>query len=103
MGDAVAVGDDQRGSVVGLRLEKCLRGLRHLRAEGHSRHVDMSAHVRQQPEILLPDRFPEAANLADAPSGVAFDAWPPVFEYTSVSITRMFTLRRFASTWSRPP
>jgi hypothetical protein len=24
--------------------------------------------------------FPAAANFADAPSGVAFEAWPPVFE-----------------------
>jgi hypothetical protein len=26
------------------------------------------------------DFFPAEANLADAPSGVAFDAWPPVLE-----------------------
>ena len=46
----------------------------------------------------MPTALPAAANLADAPSGVAFEAWPPVFEYTSVSMTRMLTLRRFAST-----
>ena len=47
--------------------------------------------------------LPAAANLATAPSGVALDAWPPVFEYTSVSSTSTLTLRPLASTWSRPP
>ena len=36
-------------------------------------------------------RLPEAANLAMAPKGVALEAWPPVLEYTSVSITRTLT------------
>jgi hypothetical protein len=35
--------------------------------------------------------LPDEANFAAAPSGVAFDAWPPVFEKTSVSMTRMLT------------
>ncbi len=47
--------------------------------------------------------LPAAANLATAPMGVAFEAWPPVLEYTSVSSTRMFTSRPGARTWSRPP
>ena len=47
--------------------------------------------------------LPPAANLATAPRGVALDACPPVFEYTSVSRTRMFTFRPLPSTWSRPP
>ena len=45
---------------------------------------------------------PPEANFATAPSGVDFDAWPPVLEYTSVSSTRMLTLRPEASTWSTP-
>ena len=46
--------------------------------------------------------LPAAANFATAPIGVDLDAWPPVLEYTSVSSTRMFTLRPDASTWSTP-
>ena len=42
--------------------------------------------------------LPAAANFAAAPSGVAFDCWPPVLEYTSVSSTRMFTSRLSDST-----
>jgi len=48
-------------------------------------------------------RLPPAANFATAPIGVAFDIWPPVFEYTSVSSSRMFTFASDASTWSSPP
>ena len=55
------------------------------------------------PRSFLPIPFPAAANLATAPRGVALDAWPPVLEYTSVSRTRMFTLRPVDRTWSRPP
>ena len=55
------------------------------------------------PRSFLADRLPPAANLATAPRGVAFEAWPPVLEYTSVSSTSMLTLRPLASTWSRPP
>jgi hypothetical protein len=42
--------------------------------------------------------LPAAANFATAPRGVDFDIWPPVFEYTSVSSTRMLTFRPDAST-----
>ena len=35
--------------------------------------------------------------------GVAFDDWPPVLEYSSVSNTRTFTFSPDASTWSSPP
>jgi hypothetical protein len=50
------------------------------------------------PRSFLPVSFPATANFADAPSGVAFDAWPPVLEYTSVSSTRMFTSRPVETT-----
>ena len=55
------------------------------------------------PRSFLAVPFPPAANLATAPRGVAFDACPPVFEYTSVSSTRTFTLRPLPRTWSSPP
>ena len=55
------------------------------------------------PRSFLPMLLPAAANLATAPRGVAFDAWPPVLEYTSVSSTRMLTSRPLDNTWSRPP
>jgi hypothetical protein len=55
------------------------------------------------PRSFFGRAFPATANFAEAPMGVAFDACPPVFEYTSVSSTRMLTLRPTASTWSRPP
>jgi hypothetical protein len=42
----------------------------------------------RRPRSFFPIGLPETANLAAAPSGVAFDCWPPVFEYTSVSSTR---------------
>jgi hypothetical protein len=58
--------------------------------------------VAIKPRSFLPVGFPLAANLATAALGVAFEAWPPVFEYTSVSRTRMFTSRPDAITWSRP-
>ena len=45
------------------------------------------------PRSFLRPGFPPAANFATAPRGVDFDAWPPVFEYTSVSSTRMLTSR----------
>lgn len=35
----------------------------------------------------MPMPLPAAANLATAARGVALEAWPPVLEYTSVSIT----------------
>ena len=41
--------------------------------------------------------------VAAAARGVAFEAWPPVLEYTCVSSTSTLTLRPLASTWSRPP
>ena len=41
--------------------------------------------------------MPAAANLAEAPSGVAFEAWPPVLEYTWVSSIRILMFGRFCS------
>jgi hypothetical protein len=56
-------------------------GLGLIAPEGNLRDVDVPVCLRQQ------------ANFAVAPRGVDFEAWPPVLEYTSVSSTRMFTLR----------
>jgi hypothetical protein len=33
-----------------------------------------------KPRSFFPTVFPDAANFAEAPSGVAFELWPPVFE-----------------------
>src|SRR4029453_3343824 len=63
VGDAVAVSDDERGSGVGLRLEKRLRRLRHLGAERDPCDVDVSVHVREQAEILFPDWFARRGEL----------------------------------------
>ena len=63
-------------------------------ADGDLRDVDVA--VGRRPSGRGPSSAspcPRVANLATAPRGVAFDAWPPVFEYTSVSSTRMLTLR----------
>ena len=47
--------------------------------------------------------MPVEANCAIAPFGVAFDACPPVLEYTSVSKTKILTFSPDAITWSSPP
>ena len=52
---------------------------------------------------FLPVNFPPVANFATAARGVDFDICPPVFEYTSVSSTRMFTFAPDPRTWSSPP
>jgi hypothetical protein len=56
-----------------------------------------------RPRSFLAVGLPEAANLATAPREVAFEACPPVLEYTSVSRTRMLRLRPDEKAWSRPP
>ena len=55
------------------------------------------------PRFFFAVGFPPAANWAIDPVGVALDACPPVFEYTSVSNTRMFIFSPKAMAWSRPP
>ena len=42
--------------------------------------VDVAVGDRLEREILLRHALPPAANFATAPSGVAFDVCPPVFE-----------------------
>ena len=65
-----------------------------VRPEGNARNVHVAVRHRHQSEVLLPEGFPgPAANFAIAPTGVDLDICP-VFEYTSVSSTRTFTLRR---------
>src|SRR5687767_12702342 len=51
--DAVSVGDDERRSIVGFRLEECLHRLCIVRAEGDARHVDMSIGKGEQGKVLL--------------------------------------------------
>ena len=56
-----------------------------------------------RPISFLCVSLPPAANCCTADIGVAFDFWPPVFEYISVSSTTMFTSSPVDSTWSTPP
>ena len=63
VGDAVAVGDDERRAGVRLGFEKGLDGLAHLRAEGHARHVDVAVHVGEQAEVLLLSRLARRREL----------------------------------------
>src|SRR3972149_4097334 len=55
------------------------------------------------PRSFFPVALPEAANLATAPRGVAFEACPPVLEYTSVSRTRMLRSRPAAGAGAGRP
>ena len=83
VGDAGAVGDDQRRPRVGLRLEERLHGLRVLGAEGDARHVDVAVvHGHQPPDpssrVLLPatgelGRRAERRGLRLLPAGVRVD------------------------------
>ena len=50
------------------------------------------------PRSFLGDRLPPAANNATEPSGVAFELWPPVFEYICVFRTRTLMSRCEART-----
>jgi hypothetical protein len=47
--------------------------------------------------------LPDAVNFAIEPVGADLLDCPPVFEYTSVSNTRILTSSLFAITWSNPP
>ena len=58
--------------------------------------------MHMKPRFFLVSRMPLAAKSATAPIGVDLEACPPVLLYTSVSSTRMFTLRFCATTWSTP-
>ena len=80
VGDAMAVGDDERRPGIGLGLEKCLHGLRHLGPHGDAGDVDVTVLLASRPRSFLPCAFPAEANFATAPSGVALDCWPPVLE-----------------------
>ena len=90
--DAVAVGDDQRRARVGLGLAERAQRVRVVGAHRDAGDVDVPVGVMsERPGPSSAARLPPAANLATAPRGVAFDIWPPVFEYTSVSSTSTFT------------
>ncbi len=49
-----------------------------------------------KPKSFLAEGLPPAANLATALRGVDLDICPPVLEYTSVSSTKILTLRPLA-------
>src|SRR6266542_2339394 len=57
MGDAVAVGDDQRGPFVGLRLDECLEGVLVFRTEGHAGDVDVLVGHGDEAEVFFGRRF----------------------------------------------
>ncbi len=62
---AGAVGDDEGGARVGLRLLNCLHRLVHLGAEGDLRHVDVTVHHHVGTEILAPLALALLAKLGD--------------------------------------
>src|SRR5262245_8129706 len=96
--DAMAIADDERRTFVRFGLEERLHRLRILRADRDPRDVDVTVGHRHQAEILFGAGLPATANFAAAPVGVDFDCCPPVFEYTSVSSTRMLTFAPLART-----
>jgi hypothetical protein len=75
------VADDQRRSVVGLRLGDGLEGLRRLGAHGHLGHVDVAVGHGKLGEALLLDILAGSRELGDLAETLdALDAWPPVLE-----------------------
>jgi F-type H+-transporting ATPase subunit epsilon len=78
--DAVAVGEDQRRPGPGLGLAERLQRLLRIGAHRHLGDIDVAIGDRLQRQVLARGALAGAANLATAPSGVAFDAWPPVLE-----------------------
>ena len=52
MRDAVAVGDDQRGARISLRLAECLQRLLRIGAHRHLRHIDVAIGNRLQCQVL---------------------------------------------------
>ena len=80
MRDAVAVGNHERRARILFGLPERPHRLGVVAAEGDLGDVDVAVADRDQPQVLLRVRLPAEANLATAPRGVAFDAWPPVFE-----------------------
>ena len=52
VGDAVAIGEDQRGPRIGLRLAERQQGLLRIGAHRHLRHVDVAIGDRLQGQIL---------------------------------------------------
>ena len=75
MRDALAVGENQRGSCIGLGFAECVQGLI-VRLSSHPNlsNVDIVVGDRLQAKSLRATRLPPVANFATAPSGVAFDA-----------------------------
>ena len=63
MRDAVAVGDDQRGAGIRLRLAERLDRLLVVGAEGDVGDVDVPVGDRLEPEVLLGDRFARRGEL----------------------------------------
>mmetsp|Transcript_3981 Transcript_3981/g.7754 ORF Transcript_3981/g.7754 Transcript_3981/m.7754 type:complete len:238 (-) Transcript_3981:3477-4190(-) len=57
MSDAVAVGDDERGSWIRLRLEEGLDGVGVVRTHGHGGHVDVAVRHRDGAQVLLAGGF----------------------------------------------
>src|SRR5690606_15550031 len=69
VGDAVAVGDDQRRAVVRLRLEESPDGLPVIGAHGHRRHVDVAVLHGDGRQVLLGLLLPLGGELGDGAPG----------------------------------
>ncbi len=78
--DAVAVGDDERRAWILLGLPERPHGLRVVAAEGDLRDIDVAVADRDLTEVLLAGSLTGGRELGDRAAGVAFEAWPPVFE-----------------------
>ena len=61
----MAVGQDQRGPLIGLRLAKGLQGLLRIGAHGDLRHVDVAVGDRLQRQILARDALARGGELGD--------------------------------------
>ena len=81
VGDAGAVGDDERRSRPGVGLEQRLDGLRVVGPQRDLGHVDVAVGARDRAEVFLGRALAARRRTwRPRPREVAFEAWPPVFE-----------------------
>jgi len=69
VGDAVAVGDDQRGAVVALRFLERLDRLHVLGPEGDPGHVDVAVGHGHHADVLLARLLARGSELGRGPDG----------------------------------
>ena len=70
-----------------------LRRLSGIGAHRHLRHVHVAIGDRHHAQVFFASRLATSGKFRQPPAEVAFEAWPPVLEYTPVSSTRMLTSR----------